>query len=62
MLVQFCYEKEARELQRQYEDFLKAIERSLPEIWIQEEESDTRAVSHGAVHTSWFMRSRVTLC
>lgn len=44
-LVQFHYDEKAKELQTKYDKFLTLIEKSIPEIWLQEtEESTTQPV------------------
>ncbi|KAJ8304476.1 hypothetical protein KUTeg_018059 [Tegillarca granosa] len=44
-LVQFHYDEKAKELQTKYDKFLTLIEKSIPEVWLQEtEESTTQPV------------------
>ena len=36
MLVQFNYDSKAKEIQHTYDGFLTLIDKSIPEIWLEE--------------------------
>ena len=54
VLVQFNYDKKAKELQHTYDSFLSLIDKSLPQIWLEEEtDTEFKPVSCAPYYHTW---------